>query len=84
MRYLKELQTPEKRREKYAFCRAMGKNRSWASGMRDWHWTRIYQNLGIPVDSDLPAEEFKKDYAEIARMEIAEKRGGGLTKNDRN
>jgi hypothetical protein len=76
MRYLKELQTPEKRREKYQFCRAMGKNYSWARAMRDWHWTRILANLGIPEDAGDFQEEFKKNYAEIARAEIAEKRGG--------
>jgi DNA (cytosine-5)-methyltransferase 1 len=41
---------------------------------------QLMKYLGIPVGDDLPAEEFKKDYAEIARAEIAEKRGG-LTKN---
>jgi hypothetical protein len=74
MRFLKELQTTEKRLEKYRFCRAMGKNRSWATSMRDWHWTRILANLGIPEDAGGFQEEFKKDYAEIARAEIAEKR----------
>ncbi len=81
MRFLKELQTPKARRDKYAFCRAMGKNLSWARAMRDWHWTRIFSTLGIPEAEQPEVEEdFRPDYAEVARFEIAEKRGG-LTKN---
>lgn len=34
-------QTPEERRDKYAFCRFWGINYKLAMQMRDWHWTKI-------------------------------------------
>lgn len=74
MRYLKELQTPEKRREKYRFCRAMGKNPSWSAAMRDWHWKRILANLGIPEGAGDFEEEFKPEYRELIER-------GGLSWN---
>jgi len=40
-KYVNLCQTPEERRDKYAFCRFWGINVMWATVMRDWHWTKI-------------------------------------------
>lgn len=48
-------QTPEQRREKYNFVRGLGKNRSWAMGMRDWRWTKIYRFFNIPLPCKVKA-----------------------------
>jgi hypothetical protein len=34
-------QTPEERRDKYAFVRSFGLSRQWAYKLRDCHWTFI-------------------------------------------
>ena len=34
-------QTPEERRDKYAFVRSFGLSRDHADKLRDWHWTKI-------------------------------------------
>lgn len=40
-------QTPEERRDKYAFCREYGLPWQLAIRLRDWHWTKI--NLFVPA-----------------------------------
>jgi hypothetical protein len=40
-KFVNLLQTPEERRDKYAFCRSFGLLVRHAMRLRDWHWTKI-------------------------------------------
>ena len=40
-KYVNLCQSPEERRDKYAFCRIFGVTSYVAMAMSDWHWTKI-------------------------------------------
>jgi hypothetical protein len=44
-KYVNLCQSPEERRDKYAFCRFFGIKACIARSMRDWHWTKIQPAL---------------------------------------
>jgi hypothetical protein len=53
-KYVNLRQTPEERRDKYAFCRFFNLTRNQATRMRDWHWTKI--NLFLSATPQLPTQ----------------------------
>lgn len=56
-------QTPEERRDKYAFCRFYGLSVYFAAILRDWHWTKLnefikaYLTIGCQLRLGLASDQ---------------------------